>query len=106
MHAKRRVVAMSHSHSAQIEGLAYKPSDRAASQQRAIKRPSLVTGRQDSSAKRHRLVRFSSDKTTRRKGDNYIGCVVAIHIATHKMYKISHHNVIYLSIYCKNNKNK
>jgi hypothetical protein len=75
MHAKRpvvvrRVVAMSHFRSAQIEGLAYKPSDRATSQQRAVWRTSLATGRQDDSAKMRCLARFASDKTTRRKGDN------------------------------------
>jgi hypothetical protein len=56
MHTKRhivarRVIAMSHCRSAQIEGLAYMSNDRATSQQRAARkravwRASLVTRRQ------------------------------------------------------------
>lgn len=50
----RRVVAMSHCRSVQIEGLAYKPSDRVTSRQRAARqravwRALLETGRQDDS---------------------------------------------------------
>jgi hypothetical protein len=74
-YAKRRVIvwrvlAMSHSRSAQIEGLATEPSDRATSRQRAARqcacwRDSLETGRQDDSAILRRLAYFASDKTKR-----------------------------------------
>jgi hypothetical protein len=37
MYANRRVVVMSHCRSVQIEGLVYKPSDRATSRQRAAR---------------------------------------------------------------------
>jgi hypothetical protein len=42
----RHVVAMSHFPSAQIEGLAYKPSDKETSRQRAVWRALLETRRQ------------------------------------------------------------
>jgi hypothetical protein len=99
MYAKRRVVmrhvvAMSHCRSAQIEGLTYKPSDRMtsgqhAARQRTVWRTSLETGRQDDSSTTRRLARFASDKTTRRKWDYDIGCVVAIDNVTRKVYQIS-----------------
>jgi hypothetical protein len=67
MYARRRVVvryvvAMSDCRSVQIEGLAYKPSDRVTSRQRAARqrivwRASLEAGRQEDSA-----TRFASDK--------------------------------------------
>jgi hypothetical protein len=74
----RRVVAMSHCRSAQIESYLYiyKPSDIVATTRRTTTR---------------RLSRFARYKTTRRKGDNDISCVVAIDIATPKVYHISHH---------------
>jgi hypothetical protein len=47
--------------------------------------------RQDDSATTRRNARFASDKT--KKGDNDIGCVVAIDNATRKVYQISHHRM-------------
>jgi hypothetical protein len=85
----RRVVAMSHYRSAQIEGLA---TWRA--RLRAVWRASLATGRQNDSVTTRRLARFASNKTTRRKGDINIGCVVAIGNATRNVYQISHHTIL------------
>jgi hypothetical protein len=78
----RRVFTISHCRSVQIEGLAYKPSDRATSQQRAARqravwRASLETMRQRTV---RRFVVWSL--ATRRKDNNDIGCVVAFENAS------------------------
>jgi hypothetical protein len=64
----------------------YKPSDRgnrATSRQRAA-RPRAV---------------WRASLATRRKGENNIGCFVAIENATRKVYQISHHNFIFFFFY-------
>jgi hypothetical protein len=84
------VDAMSHCRSVQIEGLAYKPNNRATLRQgaapyRAVWRASLET-KQGDSAKRAVSPFVVLSLTTSRKGNNDIGCVVGID------NQISHHN--------------
>jgi hypothetical protein len=81
----RHVVAMSYCRSVQIEGLAYKPSDRATSRQGAAQQRAILEcfARYRTTVRQRavwRIVVFSL--ATRRKKDNNIGCVVAIDNAT------------------------
>jgi hypothetical protein len=74
----RRVVAMSHCRSVQIEGLAYQPNDRATLRRMTTRR--LACFARDRTTRRQRAVwRFVMlSLATRRKDDNDIGFVVAI----------------------------
>jgi hypothetical protein len=63
----------------------------------SIRRIGLWAKQQGDIATKHhtttrRLACFAWDRTTRQKGDNDIGCVVAIDNATRKVYQISHHS--------------
>jgi hypothetical protein len=79
----RRVVAMSHCRSVQIEELAYKPSDSATSWQRAaIWRATLEIGLQDDSPTTNHLALCRVVASNKTKRHNDIDCVVAIGNAT------------------------
>jgi hypothetical protein len=88
-HTVRCVAAMSHCYSVQIEGLAIciyisqATGRQHAARQRTVWHASFATGRQVDSGR--------VPLATRHKGDNDVGCVVAIDNATRKVYQISHH---------------
>jgi hypothetical protein len=97
---------MSHCHWAQIEGLpiciyiSQVIRRQRAARQRAVWRALLATRRQCDNAPF-----VASDKTTIRKGDNDIGCVVAIDKATRKHYQIIHHmKRFFYNLHCIKNK--